>query len=147
MKRFTLLALFTVLVGSAVVFSQTENKNIDHCFASAGEDVTYLKDFVVKLPAKKNNQSPLVVKNTVILRKNTIYRFTICNNKNSEGKGIIQLFDVKRTLGSTYNPKTGKSYQSFNFHCSKTGPYTIFISFKDGKSGNAIGIMSYVKRK
>jgi len=146
MKHFLLLFLFSSMLNFLSVFSQTDKEIVNICVSVAGDDVIYLKDFIVELPGVTENNRPPIAKNSIILRKNTTYRFTICNKKDSEGEGIIQLFDTRRMIASSYNPKTGKMYQSFNFQCKMTGPYTIFISFKDGKKGSAVGILSYVKK-
>lgn len=81
----------------------------------------------------------------MVLSKNNVYRFTICNSDDSEGHGMLQLYDMNIMLGSTFYPATGKEYKSFDFQCQKTGVYHVFISFIDGKKGNAVGILSYVK--
>ena len=146
MKHLLLIFLFSSVFSILSVFSQTDKETVNICVSAAGDDVIYLKDFIIELPGVTENNRPPIAKNSVILRKNTTYRFTICNKKYSEGKGIIQLFDTRRMIASSYNPKTGKIYQSFNFQCTMTGPYTIFISFKDGKKGSAVGILSYVKK-
>ena len=145
MKKLFSAIFCLILLGSFSALAQEPSGFIDQCVSMAGEDATYLKDFVVKLP-NGSKENPPVVKHSIVLRKNTVYRFTICNGEHSEGEAILKLFDNDRMQATNYVAKTGKIYQSINFNCSKTGPYTIFISFKDGKSGNAVGIMSYVKR-
>lgn len=49
-------------------------------------------------------------------------------------------------LASTFYPDTGKEYKSINFTCQKSGVYTVMISFKEGKAGEVIGIMSYITK-
>ncbi len=146
MKRFIGLVFAVLVFGIIQVVAQDHSAIIDQCVAEAGKDATYLKDFVVKLPQATDKKNPPIAKHSLILRKNTMYRFTICTGENSEGEAILKLFDTNRLQATNYMVKSGKIYQSINFNCTKTGPYTVFISFKDGKSGNAIGIMSYVKR-
>jgi len=147
MKRILGLFLLFMIIGVPQVLGQDPAGIIDQCVSMAGEDATYLKDFVVKLPGTTDTKNPPIAKHSVILRKNTVYRFTVCNGENSDGEAIIQLFDTNRMQASNYLAKTDKIYKSINFNCTKTGPYTVFISFKDGKSGSAVGIMSYVKRQ
>ncbi len=147
MKKLHLLMLIAFLANVNYSFSQGDSKLLNDCIASSGKDAAYLKDFTINLPEATNKQRPPVSKNTIILRKNTTYRFTVCSEDNSDSEAIIQLFDTQRLIASTYNKKTGKCYKSFNFHCSKTGPYNIFFYFKEGKKGNAVGILSYVKKK
>jgi len=146
MRHILLLVIFSSTLSLLSAYSQTDKEIVSLCVSASGDDVIYLKDFIVELPGVTENNRPPIVKNSVILRKNTTYRITICNKKDSEGEGIIQLFDTRRMIASSYNPKTGKIYQSINFQCTMTGPYSIFISFKDGKKGSAVGILSYVKK-
>lgn len=147
MKRISIVIIAIILLSFHNASSQEANDIVDKCVATAGSDVTYLTDFKISLPAATDKSHPPVLKKSVILRKNTTYRFTICNNENSEDEGVLKLFDIDKIIISSHNPKTGKTYQSVNFQCSKTGPYTIFFYFKEGKSGDAIGILSYVGKK
>jgi len=118
--------------------------DVQKCALTAGKDVTYLKDFVVSLDAAEPNQKPPVFRTALALRKGVIYRFSICNGDNSEGEAVLRLYDQANLLLSTYYPETGKEYKSISFACQKSAAYTIVISFKEGKKGNAIGILSYV---
>jgi hypothetical protein len=49
-------------------------------------------------------------------------------------------------LGSTFISTTGKEFPFFDFKCQKTGVYHVFISFKEGKAGEGVGVLSYVKK-
>lgn len=117
---------------------------VQTCAKSAGSDATYLKDFIVKLDGIRPNERPPVFRSTLVLRKNVVYRFSLCNLDNSSGEAVLRLYDETNLLASTFYPETGKEYKSINFTCQKSGVYTIMISFKEGKPGEAIGIMSYV---
>ena len=125
--------------------AQSTSKLVEVCSNDAGTDATYLKDFVVQLEASQVGGKPAVAKFSMVLSKNIIYRLTICNSDESEGHGVLQLYDMATLLGATYNPSTGKEYKSFDFTCKKTGVYHVFISFVDGKKGSAVGILSYIK--
>jgi hypothetical protein len=145
-KKGLLFSLIICLVFPCIIRAQPEEKLVDNCALNTGENTTYLKDHIIKLPEINSNGESPIYKATIVLIKNTRYRFTICNAQNSDGQGIIQLYDNDRLLGSSYNPKTGKIYNSFDFPCRKTGQYNIWYSFKDGKSGLAVGIVSLVKK-
>ncbi len=127
------------------LFGQGNMELVGQCAASAG-DVTYLKDFLVKLDAGTPGGKPPSAKFSMVLSKNTGYRFTICTAPDSEGEAMLQLFDMSTMLGSTYNSTTGKDYPSFDFKCQKTGVYHLFISFKEGRPGEAVGILSFVEK-
>lgn len=142
-KTLFILAFIFALSGPA--FSQDVSELTAQCAASAG-DVTYLKDFPAKLDAGTPGGKPPSAKYSMLLSKNTSYRFTICTAPDSEGEAILELYDMNILIGSTYNKTTGKDYPSFDFKCQKTGVYHIFVSFKEGKPGNAVGIMSFVEK-
>jgi len=145
MKKL-LLILFAFLIICS--FSRTANAQ-DHselvfqCALDAGKNTEYLKDYVVKLPEANSQDNIPTHKNTAILLKNTNYRLTICNSGDSDGQGVVQLFNNGEKVASSIAP-SGKIYRSFDFQCKKTGSYQIWISFKDGKEGFAVGILSFV---
>ena len=147
MKNITriLLASFTVILLSISATAQDITQLVGQCAANAG-DVTYLKDFVVKLDAVTPGGKPPVARYSMVLSKNTMYRFSICTSPSSDGEAFLQLFDMNMLLGSTYISATGKDFPYFDFKCQKTGVYNIFISFKEGKEGEAVGILSFVKQ-
>ena len=127
-------------------FTQDMNEIVQKCALSAGDDVTYLKDFIVSLDAVKKDGRPPIYRQSLALRKNVIYRFSVCNMENSEGEAVLRLYDQSKLTLSTWYPESGKEYKSINFQCKKSGVYTIVISFKEGKKGEAVGILSYVKK-
>ncbi len=136
------LAYFSV----GLVQGQDQDKLVSLCVNESGEDAAYLKDYVVKLPKASSKEKVPVAKHTLILVKNTHYRFTICNSEKYPGKGIIKIYDTKGLIASNYNKEKDKIYSSIDLICKKTGPYTVFISFKDGEQGMAVSILSYVKK-
>ena len=134
----------TIFYHTGYTSGQNIQDKVQSCAASAGSDATYLKDFVVKLEGLKPNERPPLFRTTLVLRKGVIYRFSLCNIDNSQGESVLRLYDETSMLASTFYPDTGKEYSSINFACQKSGVYTVMINFKDGKPGEAIGIMSYV---
>lgn len=145
MKNILKLIFFSLII-SINASAQDNMELVAQCAGSAGDNTTYLKDFIVKLDAGVPGGTPPSAKFSMVLSKNTQYRFSICTAPDSEGEAVLQLFDMNVLQGSTYISATGKEYPSFDFKCQKTGVYHIFISFKEGKPGDAVGIMSYVKK-
>lgn len=140
------LFISILLLGVSDILKAQDNMElVGQCAASAG-DVTYLKDFPVKLDAGTPGGKPPSAKFSMLLSKNTAYRFTICTAPDSDGEAMLQLFEMNKLTGSTYNATTGKDFPSFDFKCQKTGVYHIFISFKEGRAGSAVGIMSFIER-
>ncbi len=140
---FVLIVIFSFGTQS-VSKAQSGQELIDICGMIAG-DATYLKDFEIKLEEAKIGEEPPTAKYSILLQKNIMYKFSICNSKDFSGKAIVNLYDNNRILGTSYQVATGKYYPSFNFKCSKTGVYHIFVRFKDGKKGLALTLLSLVE--
>ena len=148
MKNILSIIIIFILVswlGGSRAIAQSSTKLTEFCAASAGDDATYLKDFVVELDAAGPDGKAPEQRYTMVLSKNTEYRFTVCNAEGSEGKAMLQLFDMNKLYGSTYNPATGTSVKSVNFQCQKTGAYHLIVSFVDGKKGSSVAIVSFIR--
>lgn len=146
MKRILILVSLTLFIFELPIIAQpSEAQLVEFCIGQ-NSDVTYLKDFIVKLDAANPGEKKPEFRTSMVLSKNTEYKFSICNADESEGRGMIQLYDNNLLLGSSYNPATGKEFPGFTFKCQKTGVYHVFISFQEGKEGFAVGILSFVKR-
>jgi hypothetical protein len=144
---YIIIFLFSgVILLQGNCFAQDLADDVQKCALSAGKDATYLKDFVVKLDAAALNEKPPVFRTSLALRKGVIYRFSICDGESSEGEAVLRLYDQSNLLLSTFYPETGKEYKSISFACQKSAAYTVVISFKEGKKGDAIGILSYVNK-
>ncbi|MBN2892569.1 MAG: hypothetical protein JXL97_11945 [Bacteroidales bacterium] len=120
--------------------------------ATKGQSI-YLRDFNTKLKNSKSSESG--ARWTVVLNKDAHYRFNLCTPEGFEKKVILTLYDSQHPektapYGSTYDPKTGKYYESFDFVCRKSGMYYVSIRFQDGiedKKTCAVGILSFVGSK
>ncbi len=145
LKAHILFFLVLFLFSGIHVFAQSGQEDIHKCALSAGPDATYLKDFVVKLNAAVPGQPPPIYRQSLALRKNVTYRFSICNKETSAGEAVLRLYDGTNLILRTWYPETGKEYPTINFECRKSGVYTVMISFKNGNQGEAIGILSYVE--
>ncbi len=139
-----LIACNIILSGN--LGAQNFEEMVDVCAGMAGDDATYLKDFQVKLGVPVNGR-PQVARYPLVLSSNNIYRFSVCELESSEGKAVIKLYDNNRLIFSSYDEDNGEESNPFNFMCSKTGIYHVFISFLDDKPGEAVGILSYVSKK
>ena len=141
-----ILKTFIALLFALLTMSMTQadhNERIESCAEKAGEGAIYLKEFVVSLPDAEKDHPVPVFRQAIILRGNNIYRFNLCNEK---GQAIIRIYDSANMLVSSYDSRTDREFNPINFLCRKTGQYTILINFRDGKAGEAIGIMSHVMK-
>ncbi|HZJ73594.1 MAG TPA: hypothetical protein VFC87_02205 [Perlabentimonas sp.] len=141
-----IILILTVTIAIAVGFSneskaQSAEDLVQICGMVAG-DATFLKDFTIRLDA---GDPPPVQRFSVLLRKGIKYRFSVCNSKDYDGKVVLQLFDNNRLLATTYIVATGEDHPTINYECTRTGAYHLFFTFKDGKPGLAVGLLSLVE--
>lgn len=144
MKR-TILVLTSLLIAAFTLNAQDQQDLVGECALGIAGNTTYLKDFVIKLPEASGQIDIPVYKANIYLMKKQKYLFTQCNADNSEGELTIELYDEDKLITSSLNPKNGKVYPSVEFACNKTGLYTIWYKFKDGKNGMGVGIVSLLK--
>ncbi|MBI9067242.1 MAG: hypothetical protein JEZ09_08115 [Salinivirgaceae bacterium] len=133
-----ILALF---IGFQVnqTFAQSDEL-VNVCALGIG-NATYLKDYKFKIPA--SSVSPPSLKINVILNKGTMYKITVCNAEGYAGEAVVKLMDNATVLGS--NMKADGSFlKAIGFQCERTGMYSINVSFKNGKDGAAVAILSYI---
>lgn len=135
--------IISILLFYTLSYGQCNEKLIDIA-VSQNRGATYLKDFKVKLPATPKNKPRAIAKYQIVLNGGNHYRFNVTKAKEFEGIPIIQLFEGSKLLGTSYISSKDKDYKMFDFICQKTATYQIFISFKDGNSGCAAGILSLV---
>jgi len=138
---FLTLVLFTVAFFSQTAKAQTEAQRIELCAKVAGG--TFLSSYPVQLAAAATGQRQTPFKQAVAMKKGNQYQFTICTDEESSGEAYLDLFDEAKKVGTTL--VDGKTFTSFTFECTKTAYYIIFIQFRDGKEGSAVGIASHVK--
>ncbi|MGD9992143.1 MAG: hypothetical protein CVU09_08760 [Bacteroidetes bacterium HGW-Bacteroidetes-4] len=133
-----ILALFIGFQVNQAVAQSDELVNV--CALGIG-NATYLKDYKVKLSA--SSVSPPSAKFNVIMNKGTMYKITVCNAEGYAGEAVVQLMENATLLGTNLKPD-GTFVTAIGFQCQKTGMYSINLSFKDGKEGAAVAILSYV---
>lgn len=144
MKRIFLIILVLVAVSAvSQLKAQSSTKLVDLCNGSAGEDVTYLKDYIIELQGAAPGEKQIPFRSSMALQMNTNYRITICNAESSQGAAVVELYDMNRLLGTNYNPTTGKESKQFQFTCSKAGVYHLIVRFQDNKPGKAVCIISF----
>ena len=150
MKFFISIRLFTVLKRIAVLLLALtmismipgdRKTRVQDCASKAGDGAIFLKEFVVNLPREDSDQNQSTYREPVLLRGNNLYRFNICNDR---GRAIISLYDNERMFITSYQASTNRNYNPINFLCRKTGSYYVVISFKNGRAGETVVIMSHV---
>ena len=141
MKITSIIAVITIF--SSLLVQTDRQKLVQDCASEAGEGAIYLKEFVVELPKAEKGERPPMYRQAIVLRGNNIYRFNLCNQK---GEAVIRIYDSANLILSSYDTNSNKEFNPINFLCRKTGQYNIVITFKNGKAGEAVGIMSHVTK-
>ncbi len=134
-----------VISGLNPVYSQSIEELVDSCVSQVKE-ATYIRDFQVELKEAESGKPAPMARYSMVLNRNTQYRLSICNSSVFPGKGIIQLYDSRGLIGSNYVASTDTDYPFFDIQIKSTGVYHVFISFRDGLPGRAVGVLSFVRR-
>lgn len=144
MKKHFIILSFLLTI-SYLTYGQTSDPIVSNCVMNTGTNAKYLKDFRIKL-GKATNQSELRYKANMSLWKNTKYRFTMCNAEDSKGQLFLNIKDdVNKTVASSFDQKTGKTYPFVDFLCNKSGIYQLNYDFTDGQQGSGVAVVSMVK--
>jgi len=144
MKKLFITISFLLTIG-LVSFGQTTDLLVGKCVISAGDNAKYLKDFRIQL-GKGDAQGELRFKAPCSLWKNTKYRFTMCNTQDSKGQLYLSIKDdVNKTVISSFDQKTGKTYPYIDFICNKSGIYQLNYDFTGAQQGSGVGVISMLK--
>ncbi len=145
----SLNAVFILFILSFFVntdsFAQCNAKLVDIAVGQ-NRGATYMKDFRVKLPASQPGKPKPIARFKIMLNAGTHYRFNVAKAKEFAGAPVIQLYEGKRLLGTSYLASKDKDFKMFDFLCSKTTTYELIITFRNGKAGCAVAIMSLVQK-
>ena len=144
MKRTIFTILFTII---AISFANSQcNKDlVTNCCTNISSSSIFLQQYRAKLGTSKANQDIPVARFSVLLNKGNTYKFDICSALDFEGEAILQLYDGNKLIASTFHKPSKTDFKAFEFFCSKSAIYKIYISFLDGKQGCAVGILSMKK--
>jgi hypothetical protein len=141
-KLVSFLILLFIVKG--IGYSQCNATLVTSCTKNVSSEEVFLQQYRAKLGKASSTDMP-VARFSVLLTKGNIYRFNICSAMEFEGEGVLQLNDGERIVASTYHAKSRTDFKAFEFFCSKTAIYNIYISFLDGRQGCAVGILSIKK--
>ncbi len=143
--RFAIISAALLLLSGMASGQPAADDLVSRCVLSAGDNTTYLKDFRVQLPETAPDAATPVYKANMYLMKNMKYRFSVCDAPESKGELVVTIYDQGKELISSYNKGTGKRYPSVDFICNKTGLYTLWYNFRDGKQGSGVGVVCMIR--
>jgi len=143
MKKILILTFLGIILGLNGLHAQSDEL-VNSCALNIG-NATYLKDFKYKMPQSAVKPPPST-KNSVVMNKGTIYKFSVCNADGYEGKLVFELYDGPNKLISNLKPD-GTISDAAGFSCMKNGVYSINAYFQDGKEGAAVLVMSFITVK
>ncbi len=139
MKRI-LLSLIAMVAMMASANAQCGDELMKQALGAMG-NYQYIKDFDIKLPAATSKTG---TKFSVVLNSRTHYQINIANGSSNAEKVIIQIFDGDKLLGTNF--ANGKTFEAFQFICSKTGAYKLHVYCNGGSDACARAVLSLVKQ-
>ncbi len=139
MKRI-LLSLIAMVAMVAAANAQCGDELMKQALGAMG-NYQYIKDFDIKLPAATSKTG---TKFSVVLNSRTHYQINIANGSSNAEKVIIQIFDGDKLLGTNF--ANGKTFEAFQFICSKTGAYKLHVYCNGGSDACARAVLSLVKQ-
>lgn len=144
-SRFAIISAALFLLSALASGQPATDDLVSRCVLGAGDNTTYLKDFRVQLPEAAPDAATPVYKANMYLMKNMKYRFSVCDAPESKGELVVTIHDQGKELISSYSQGSGKIYQSVDFFCNKTGLYTLWYSFREGKQGSGVGVVCMIR--
>lgn len=145
MKYHVFILLILIFTGiTKTSRSQCNNRLVEIAASESGNDALYIKEFKIKYKKGKRNKPARVAKFQTLLKEGTLYRFNVTNADEFDGQAVMQLFNSDKMLGTTYNWIERTDNRRFDYYCPRTGLYEVCMSFREGKEGCAVGILSMV---
>lgn len=135
--------VFLLSLVAQTSFAQCDQAFIDQCSTSGG-NVKYIKHFRIRFVESSKQQGQSEGKFSIILNKGSHYRFFTCNDATKPGQTVVELTSDFGKFGGNFNAETGAEYKAFDFVCTKTGPYYLEMTFKDGKEGCGVCVLTLV---
>ena len=137
---FTLLAVMGMLSMATMASAQCGDELMKQALGAMG-NYQYIKDFDINLPAATSKTG---TKFSVVLNSRTHYQINIANGAKNAEKVVVQIFDGDKLLGTNF--ANGKTFEAFQFICSKTGAYQLHVYCNGGNDACARAVLSLVKQ-
>lgn len=136
----SLLALAAVAVPGGTAQAQCGDELMKQALGAMG-NFQYIKDFDIKLPTATSKEG---TKFSVVLNSRTHYQINIANGSTNTEKVIVQIYDGDKLIGTNF--ANGKTFEAFQFICSKTGAYKLRVYCEGGTEVCARAVLSLVKQ-
>jgi hypothetical protein len=144
MKRIIFISI--LLTVGLVANAQCNNTLVEKAKSEITKNEIPKQSFQVELEEASIKDPSPAARFSLPLEKETKYRLRIVNDTiKYNSTGIIKLYDDDRLLGISYANQTDTCYPFFDFKCTTKGVFHLFITFKDGKAGCAVVVVSEVK--
>ncbi len=144
MKKVILISI--LLISGLAVNAQCDKELVKIAKSKLSENEVLINEFKVKLNKADINDPAPVAKFSQKLEEGKKYRLrTVSDKEEYNSSGILRLFESNRLLATNHEGSTDKVYELFTFICNSTGDYKLLVTFKDGKAGCAVVIVSEVK--
>ena len=135
-----IVALAALTIPSNNAAAQCGDELMKQALGAMG-NYQYIKDFDIKLAAGTSSTG---TKFSVVLNSRTHYQINIANGSTNAEKVVVQIFDGDKLIGTNF--ANGKTFEAFQFICSKTGAYKLQVSCPGGGEACARAVLSLVKQ-
>ena len=141
----TLIVLLLLGLSGSAVMAQCDDTLLDEPADKLGKFV-YLRDFKARLKKGKKGKLAPQLTYSVILNKGTAYRFIMNSADGFNGTIVMDLFDRRGKLISSYNSSADKHYEVIDMLCKQTGVHQIALSFTEGQEGCGVVVLGFQQR-
>ncbi|HAN76808.1 MAG TPA: hypothetical protein DCQ31_03005, partial [Bacteroidales bacterium] len=141
--RTIILILVFMAVSKPTAFSQCNEKLLEIAKSDVTKNEVFLQDFKIKLDEASVKEPVPVAAFSYKLDSAKHYRFRIISDEvENKGKGILRMFGGEKLQATSYHEAFDKHYPIFDFMCQKQNDYKLLITFKDGKKGCAVVLIT-----
>lgn len=125
-------------------YAQCNHRLVEIAAENAGADAVFLRDFKVKLSKGTMDEPSPTGKFPVFLNKGVMYRFTVADAEEYEGRAIVEIRRRGQLFAGNYDFNSNIYSSSFDFKCERSSTYQILINYGAGKEGCTAVVMSMV---
>ena len=141
--HIVLLVFFSLLSGNKLL-AQCSDLTLEEMTAKNGLDAILIENHLVKLK-EGTMKRPVRTKSVdVFLEANILYRFSLFTNEKEGKDAVLQLYEHRELLGSTFDELTGTDLNRFEYISDEAKSLRLVFSSKTGSRVCASALFSMV---
>jgi hypothetical protein len=144
MNKKAIWLITGLLFLGSMVMAQCNYKLVEKAAQQAGSDAVYIRDFKVKLSQGTMDEPSPTGKFPVYLNKGVIYRFSVANAEEFNGRAMVEIMRRDQVYAGNYDFNNKIYSETFDFICDRSSTYQILINYGEGKEGCSAVVMAMV---